>query len=521
MFSIKEIDLQGRIGLIETPKGKIETPAFFPVVHPIRQTLPTEIIKNIGFESVMTNSYIMFKEASQEVLEKGIHSFIKFDGPIMTDSGGYQVLEYGKISTNPLEISNFQEEIGTNFANILDSPTGMKTSYKEAQKSVQDTLESSKLTLDSLNDRNAIWMGPIQGGKYDDLVKYSATETAKLDFDMFSIGSPTEMMENYNFKMLAKMIITAKENLPFEKAVHLFGLGHPMTIPLTVALGCDTFDSASYMLYAKQGRYMTEFGTKRINEIKYLPCVCEICSKYSIEDIKELEIEKKQNKIAVHNLYMLKKEIETTKQAIREGRLWEYVGIKARAHPRLWDAFLEIKEQSKTFTEYMPEFKNKGLFLSSYPDNFRPEIIKTVEKLQKYFKSCDENIVVIIPKTESNIFKGQLFHQLQEELDHKKCMIGFVSEILGLIPTEIAEIYPMSQIETSSEMQNDHRIFNDFVKNLNGQLEALNPNYIYWIDNKNKFRQTYDMIKERINIKYIELQELEIESLLNDIKSKY
>mgnify|MGYP001077119396 CR=1 FL=1 len=78
MFSIKEIDLQGRIGLIETSKGNIETPTFFPVIHPIRQTIPTEIIKNIGFESVMTNSYIMFKEKSQEVLEKGIHSFINF-----------------------------------------------------------------------------------------------------------------------------------------------------------------------------------------------------------------------------------------------------------------------------------------------------------------------------------------------------------------------------------------------------------------------------------------------------------
>jgi len=521
MFSIKEIDLQGRIGLIETPKGNIETPAFFPVIHPIRQTIPTEIIRNIGFESVMTNSYIMFKEKSQEVIEKGIHSFIDFDGPIMTDSGGYQVLEYGKISTTPLEISKFQEDIGTNFANILDNPTGMKISYKEAQKSVQDTLESSKLTLESLESRNSLWMGPIQGGKYSDLVEHSAKETAKLDFDMFSIGSPTEMMESYNFKMLSEMIITAKKNLPFEKAVHLFGLGHPMIIPLAVALGCDTFDSASYILYAKEDRYMTELGTKRVNEIKYLPCVCEICSKYSIEEIKELEIMDKQNKIAIHNLYMLKKEMETTKQAIREGRLWEYIGIKARAHPRLWDAFLEIKEQSETFTKYMPEFKNKGLFLSSYPDNLRPEIKKTGEKLQKYFESCDENIVVIIPKTESNIFKGQLFYQLQKELNHKICMIGFISNIIGLIPTEIAEIYPMSQIETSSEMENDDRIFRHFVQNLNGQLDALKPKYVYWIDNKNRFKRVYEIMKEKTNIEYIDLQELEIEELLNDIKSKY
>mgnify|MGYP001300488186 FL=1 len=100
-------------------------------------------------------------------------------------------------------------------------------------------------------------------------------------------------------------------------------------------------------------------------------------------------------------------------------------------------------------------------------------------------------------------------------------MIGFISNIIGLIPTEIAEIYPMSQIETSSEMENDDRIFRHFVQNLNGQLDALKPKYVYWIDNKNRFKRVYEIMKEKTNMEYIDLQELEIEELLNDIKSKY
>ena len=82
---------------------------------------------------------------------------------------------------------------------------------------------------------------------------------------MLALGSPVEFMESYEYKLLAEMIIAAKKNIPTSIPLHLFGAGHPLTIPLAVALGCDTFDSASYMLYAKHDRVITEDGTRTVS----------------------------------------------------------------------------------------------------------------------------------------------------------------------------------------------------------------------------------------------------------------
>ncbi len=80
-----------------------------------------------------------------------------------------------------------------------------------------------------------------------------------MGFQFFAIGSPVELMESYNFSISAQLIKTTKLSIP-DKPIHLFGAGHPLTIPLAVALGCDTFDSASYILYAKDNRYMYSHG---------------------------------------------------------------------------------------------------------------------------------------------------------------------------------------------------------------------------------------------------------------------
>ena len=86
---------------------------------------------------------------------------------------------------------------------------------------------------------------------------------------MLALGSPVEFMESYEYKLLASMIITAKKQIPNNIPLHLFGAGHPLTIPLAVALGCDTFDSASYILYAKHDRYIEEDKTTHLADIKH------------------------------------------------------------------------------------------------------------------------------------------------------------------------------------------------------------------------------------------------------------
>jgi len=100
-----------------------------------------------------------------------------------------------------------------------------------------------------------------------DLVKMSTKKLVEFGFEMLALGSPVEFMESYEFKLLANMIITAKKQIPSNIPFHLFGAGHPLTIPFAVALGCDTFDSASYMLYAKNDRYISEDRTFHLSKI--------------------------------------------------------------------------------------------------------------------------------------------------------------------------------------------------------------------------------------------------------------
>ena len=93
LFEISKCDLAGRIGTLETNHGKVQTPAFVPVIHPVKQSIPASKLKEMGFDMVITNAYITMKNYGQEAVERGIHDIIKYDGSVMTDSGGYQVLE--------------------------------------------------------------------------------------------------------------------------------------------------------------------------------------------------------------------------------------------------------------------------------------------------------------------------------------------------------------------------------------------------------------------------------------------
>ena len=134
-------------------------------------------------------------------------------------------------------------------------------------------------------------------------------------------------MESYNFSILSQLIRTTKLVVP-NKPIHLFGAGHPLTIPLAVALGCDTFDSASYILYAKDNRYMYSHGTLRLEDISYFPCCCPVCSYYTVKELLNEDRETRITNLAKHNLFVLKQEVSSVKQSIYDGRLWEYMFYK-------------------------------------------------------------------------------------------------------------------------------------------------------------------------------------------------
>ena len=458
MFEVKATDLAGRIGRLKTRKGEIETPYLLPVIHPASQTISVDTISNIGFPAVITNAYLTMKHFGDEAKEKGIHSIIDFDGIIMTDSGGYQILEYGEIEAEPAQMARYQEDIGSDIAVVLDTPTGSSPNRRWAETTVKKTLDAAKLTLKLKKENSIMWSGPVQGGSFLDLVRKSARSMAALDFDIYAIGSPTEMIKNYHFSDLVRMVMTAKRELPLNRPVHLFGVGHPFTLSIAVAMGCDIFDSASYILYAKRGRYMTSGGTLNLEKMSYFPCNCPICSKWSIKELLESDREVAVRELALHNLYALKNELDKTKEAIREGRLWEHVGSIARNHPKLWAAFMLLSRYPDDLEEGTPLFKEKGLFLSSAPDDERPEVLRYLRNLDRVTISKKKQIALVLPETREKPFLiSNLYLKLSRAYSDilDQVQVFFIAPIFGLIPVEISDIYPLSQYVCSYPLD-DH-----------------------------------------------------------------
>ena len=446
-----------------TNHGKIETPAFVPVIHPVKQTIPSKKIKEIGFDVVITNAYITKNNYGDEAVKKGIHKIINFDKSIMTDSGGYQVLEYGDLEVLPSDMANFETGILTDFAIPLDKPTGYGLPIKKAEAYVKHTLTVCKQTLDDSEDNGQIWIGPIQGGEHFDLVAKSTKALVDMGFQMLALGSPVEFMESYEYRLLAQMIVSAKKQMPESIPLHLFGAGHPLTIPFAIALGCDTFDSASYMLYAKQLRYMTDDGTRYLSDITVFPCNCEICSKYTPDELRQLEITNKINELAIHNLHAIKLEVDKVKQAIHEGRLWEYVIKKARAHPKLFEMIEVMTENYEFLGLGTPKFKEKAIFLYSKEDQYRPEV-QSFHKIVRKFKSKKKKLIIVKESNTKPGYLSQEYKRLKKKLkDFEAFQVCQYNPHLGLIPIEISDIFPAAHHE-NSRINYDPKEFPTFEK---------------------------------------------------------
>lgn len=462
MFEIKKSDLAGRIGILYTNHGEVETPAYVPVVHPVKQSISPKKMRQMGFDLIITNAYITLNRYGEEAVKRGIHDIINYDGAVMTDSGGYQVLEYGKVDVNPKEIASFEQDIQADIAIPLDRPTGYGLSKRIAKSYVDHTLKVSKETLQQSEKNGQIWVGPIQGGEHFELVTKSTKALVEYGFEMLALGSPVEFMESYEYKLLGKMIIAAKKHMPNSIPLHLFGAGHPMTIPLAVALGCDTFDSASYMLYARKDRYITEDGTTKLDEMSYFSCNCEVCTKYNPKEIRTIEREERTNKIALHNLFAIKAEVDRVKEAIHEGRLWEYAIKKARSHPKLFETSSIFLENSNYFADTTPRFKEKAVFLFSKEDQFRPEIA-SFHKIVRKFKS-EKNTLVIIPDgTLRPFYLSKEYGELKKKFAKYNAQFCQFNPFLGIIPLEISDMYPAAHYVTPRIQYNKDE-FPEFTK---------------------------------------------------------
>jgi len=460
-FEVLGRDLLGRIGRLETKSGIVETPVLLPVVNPAVQPIsPKKMQEEFKCQALITNAYILRKHFRNELAKKGVHNFLDFSGVIMTDSGAYQILAYGNVDVTPEEIVRYQEEINTDIATILDVPTSWGISKKYAEQTVNETLNRAKNLPETKRRDDIIWVGPVQGGQYLDLVAYSAKEMGKLPFEIHALGSPTPVMEQYLFDTLVDMILTAKMNLPLERPLHLFGAGHPFMFSLAVALGCDLFDSAAYAIYARENRYLTEYGTIRLDELEYFPCSCSICVKNDPKDIKTMPEAKRQEMLALHNLHVSFSEMKRIRQAIAEGRLWEHLEARAHGHPSLLKALRTMAKYKEYLEKQSPLTKRSGLFFFSSLAQIRPEVVCYKRRL---FERCsppkEAKVLVLLPQTRMKPFHKSWEYQrnlkdVMQKLGSEVNMtqICIYAAPFGIIPIELDEVYPLSQHEIATPL---------------------------------------------------------------------
>jgi len=456
-FEVRERNLLARIGRLKTKSGVVETPALLPVVNPaIKLVPPKELYERFRCRALITNAYILLKRFGWEASNSGVHRILGFKGVVMTDSGAYQILQYGDVDIEPDEIIRFQEAVGTDIAVILDVPTGWG-GRRHAEYTVKETLRRAE-RLWSLKSRDDIlWVGPIQGGRHLDLVALSARRISEMPFQIHALGSPTEVMERYQYPLLVDMVMTAKQNIPLSRPLHLFGAGHPHTFALAVAMGCDLFDSASYAIYARDERYMTPHGTLRLERIQHFPCNCPECSRRSPEDVKALPREERVAFLARHNLYVCLSEVRRVKQMIVEGRLWEYLLGVAHAHPSLWQAVRRLAKYWR-FIERQDQLSRRSAFVYGVGvELFKPEGVSyRARLLGRYRPPREARLLVLMPPPHgrpmhlSREYKA-LLELFGESLGREKRAVHLAVYLapFGAVPMELSGVYPISQHETA------------------------------------------------------------------------
>ena len=452
---MRDRDLMGRIGRLKTRRGIVETPAFMPVVNPVKQIIPPRrMLEKFGCGIIITNSYIIMKNFGCEP-GLDVHRLIEYDGIVTTDSGAYQLLVYGEVETNPKEIIRFQQGIGSDIAVILDIPTGWGEPRERVEYTVQETLRRAREALSLIKGDDTLWVGPVQGGAHLDLVERSAREIGAMPFQVHALGSPTEVMENYQFSVLVDMIMAAKLNLPVDRPFHLFGAGHPMMFSLAVALGCDLFDSAAYALYAKAGRYLTPLGTLKLKDLNYLPCCCPVCSGTSSQTLKRMIKGERERLLSEHNLWVTMAEMRRVKQNIVEGTLWDLVEARSRAHPAMASALKRLHIYRKKIEERSPGYKGRGAFYFSYDSTARPDVTRHVWRLRRSHSPSETEKTLLLASAPSwrPYSKSNGFQALKKDLDNnlgeaiERLQISFFAAPYGVVPLELAETYPLSQSE--------------------------------------------------------------------------
>ncbi|MGM9873390.1 MAG: tRNA guanosine(34) transglycosylase Tgt [Bacilli bacterium] len=348
---------KARYGILHTPHGDVEVPMFMPVgTLATVKTLSPEELKSIGAGVILANTYHLSIRPGEDIVKKagGLHKFMNYDGPILTDSGGFQVFslaEKRKITEEGVEFKNhlngdklffspekaieIQEKLGADIIMSLDECIPYPSTYEYVKKSTDRTIRWAKRCLSAHKREDQALFGIVQGGEYEDLRKYCALELSKLDFPGYSIGG-TSIGEPK--EVCYKMIEYATNYLPKDKPRYLMGVGSIDYLLEGITLGVDMFDCVLPTRLARHGALLTHNGRVNIRDAKYKEdftpldekCDCYCCKNYTKAYLRHLYIADEtfgKRLLSIHNLRFLIHLMEGAREAIKEDRFLEYKQI--------------------------------------------------------------------------------------------------------------------------------------------------------------------------------------------------
>lgn len=349
-----EKNTKARLGKIKTNYGEYETPMFMPVgTQATVKTLAPEELKAIDCGIILANTYHLWLRPGEDIVDKagGLHKFMNWDGPILTDSGGFQVFSLAKrkdISEEGVKFKNqyngdalfltpeksigIQNKLDSDIAMSFDECIGWPATYDYCKQSVERTLRWAKRGKDVFNNPRQSLFGIVQGGEYEELRKHCAEELVKIGFDGYSIGG-TSVGEDK--PTMYKMVEMSTKYLPEDKVRYLMGVGDPIDIVENVIRGIDIFDCVSPTRLARHGHALTKYGKINLKNAKYKEdftpiseeCDCYACKHYTKAYIKHLinaEETFGARLLSIHNINYLVNLTKELREAIKNDNILEY-----------------------------------------------------------------------------------------------------------------------------------------------------------------------------------------------------
>ncbi len=343
-------DGEARAGILHTPRGPVETPVFMPVgTKGTVKGLTPEDLRKVGTGIVLGNTYHLYLRPGSDLVKEagGLHRFMGWNGPILTDSGGYQVFSLAEtrlISEEGVEFASVydgsrhfftpelttrvQEDLGSDVAMVLDECPPANSPREYHEDSLRRTARWAARCKEAHGKEDQALFGIVQGGLFPDLREQSLGLTVEVGFDGYAVGglSVGESRES----MLETLALTAPR-LPAEKPRYFMGIGDPVGILQVIALGVDMFDCVLPTRLARHGAALTPDGRLNLKNARYRTefgpldpeCSCEACAHFSRAYLSHLVRENEllgHRLITLHNVRFTVDLCRRARQEIRAGR---------------------------------------------------------------------------------------------------------------------------------------------------------------------------------------------------------